>query len=348
MRRYVAFLDILGFKEQLKVLNQKDAKLFIQKFSSSAAKEWERMEITCVNGYIVSDSFILYTCDISNKSLIQLLDLIKKICQREFVENDILIRGAVAKGEFDKIEAKELSSLQKGLIVGQAYVDAYLLEGSIKTAGIALADEVFEDAEVCSYCADCFYEQINGKDVCVMRCFNFAFFTEPQNIIKFTNLAINAQWLPHYYNTIYWALKDEKPNKANTLIDSIVGSINNGDPGENWRFLDSFIKGAFNDEVNINFQKRFLAYLRNCINSKGDDYKFLSKRDGKKERVLQYIASGRGVTKKQISSYIGVSQNTTSRIINELIDDGKVIITNKGRVQFYLPANANITLGKDF
>ena len=59
MSKYVAFLDILGFKEKLKKLKQQDAKSFIGRFSTTAFEQWENMSPTLVEGYIVSDSFIL-------------------------------------------------------------------------------------------------------------------------------------------------------------------------------------------------------------------------------------------------------------------------------------------------
>ena len=84
-----------------------------------------------INGYIVSDSVILYSRDTSENSLDSHVRMIKKICRSEFARSGILICGAIAKGEFDKIPATELPKLQKQLIVGQAYVDAYLLENSV-------------------------------------------------------------------------------------------------------------------------------------------------------------------------------------------------------------------------
>ena len=53
MSKYVAFLDILGFKEKLKKLKQQDAKSFIGRFSTTAFEQWENMSPTLVEGYIV-------------------------------------------------------------------------------------------------------------------------------------------------------------------------------------------------------------------------------------------------------------------------------------------------------
>ena len=50
--------------------------------------------------------------------------------------------------------------------------------------------------------------------------------------------AVDAGWIPHYYNTLYWALLNEKPTKAISLFNGIVNCVNNGNPGENWRSLE--------------------------------------------------------------------------------------------------------------
>lgn len=91
MSKYVAFLDILGFKEKLKKLKQQDAKSFIGRFSTTAFEQWENMSPTLVEGYIVSDSFILYTRDTSTQAVSQLLTLVEKICQQEFIPTAIKI-----------------------------------------------------------------------------------------------------------------------------------------------------------------------------------------------------------------------------------------------------------------
>lgn len=174
-----------------------------------------------------------------------------------------------------------------------------------------------------------------------MRYFNFDFLNEPENIINFTNMAIDAGWIPHYYNTLYWALLNEKPTKAISLFNGIVNCVNNGNSGENWRSLDMFIKGAFHDEVNTHFQTRFLAFLRSYIVVEGNDQRFLSSRTGNEERVLRYIDSCGNVTLNQISLGVKLSQATTSRIVKNLVKDRRVRITNNGRVQVYSLAVIN-------
>ena len=114
--KYVAFLDILGFKEKLKSLEQQEAKQFISEFSSVAYQEWEKFNSSSLNGYIVSDSFIIYSNDISTNALNDIVKIVDKICKEEFSKNSILIRGAISKGSFDKLEAIELSTLSNLLI----------------------------------------------------------------------------------------------------------------------------------------------------------------------------------------------------------------------------------------
>lgn len=168
--KYVAFLDILGFKEKLKAMKHDEARQFIGHFSSTAYAVWRDMDPKHLNGYIVSDSFIIYSADTSQISLDELVQAIDTICKKEFSANSILIRGAIAKGEFDKLQAREMSTLGKGLIVGQAYVDAYLLEGTVKTTGIVLSEDVYKDLlNIGGFGKNIFSESINGSKCYILR-----------------------------------------------------------------------------------------------------------------------------------------------------------------------------------
>ena len=109
--KYVAFLDILGFKNTLKTLGQERSIEYIESYSRIVYQvfsrynrddEWQNVEKK-INGFVVSDSVVLYTNDTMKESLSDLLDIIVDLCR-----NSILIRGAIAKGEFNKIPAVEL------------------------------------------------------------------------------------------------------------------------------------------------------------------------------------------------------------------------------------------------
>ena len=53
--KYVAFLDILGFKERLKKATHADAQTYIQQFSSIIYKNFQRLGNNRINGYVFSD-----------------------------------------------------------------------------------------------------------------------------------------------------------------------------------------------------------------------------------------------------------------------------------------------------
>ena len=323
MKKYVAFLDILGFKNKLKQLGQESAKRYISAFSETAYQEWKQQSIQNVEGYIVSDSFILYTTSVTKQALYELLRIIDIICKKEFSDNKILIRGAIAKGEFEKMPAVELASLSKGLMVGQAYVDAYTLEDSAKIAGMLLTQEVYDDIREYNLQFECGEEKSSNGSNYVMRYLDFDFLSNHDNLMAFVSLAADSNWLPHYYNTLYFALKKENnPQKAYVIFDNIIGCI--GDPSESWRDIDKFIKNALDKDVMSGFQTRFLGYLREKIMKNSSIPISSVTRPKNIERVLKFIEERSNVTLSQISSTLGLSTSATSRVLDRLVNDGVV------------------------
>lgn len=264
MNKYVAFLDILGFKNKLGNITQNEAKQYIMQFSSVIYSVFQG--VNNINGYIVSDSVILYTDNTEGVSLIELIKVVEKICKTEFSLNGIIIRGAISKGEFDYVPAIELNNLQKQLIVGEAYVDAYLLESSIKTIGINLSQQVYEDLRNNNHSINTIEEKIDNNIHYVFRYITLDFLLDEKNLKRFIKLANESGWLPHYYNTIYFAMKLEKnDNKIEQVFLNIQKQVCDENPSENWRDLDLYIKNSFADGVIDEYKTRFLKHIRKCL-----------------------------------------------------------------------------------
>lgn len=269
MEKYVAFLDILGFKNKLKEFSQENAKNYIKAFSTTIYKIFQynnQLNSRKINGFIVSDSVILYTSNVSNKILNELIHIVEEICREEFSQNGIIMRGAIAKGEFDNIPAVELPKLQKQLIVGTAYVEAYLLESVVKTIGINLSKVVYEDLINCDLSINIIEERIDGEIYYVFRYITLDFLLDEKNLKRFIKLANESEWLPHYYNTIYFAMKLEKSdNKIEQVFLNIQKQVCDEKPSENWRDLDLYIKNSFADGVIDEYKTRFLKHIRKCL-----------------------------------------------------------------------------------
>ena len=260
--KYVAFLDILGFKNIMKTLSQENAINYITDFSALVYSVFQK-NYDNVKGHIVSDSVILYTNDSKDKSLISLIEIVNEICQMEFSVHGILIRGAIAKGEFDRIPAQGLSNLQKNLIVGQAYIEAYLLENTVKNIGISITREVYQDLENVDFNADITEEKIANEIHYIFRYITSDFLLKKDNLRQFVKLAQKSNWLPHYYNTIYFALKKEDNNKkVEQIFDNIQSLVCEDNPNENWRKLDLYIKNSFAVDVIDEYKTRFLRHIR--------------------------------------------------------------------------------------
>ena len=262
--KYVAFLDILGFKNRLRELEQNKAKIFISDFSGTIFSIFKSPNLKSgINGYIVSDSLILYSDDTRSTSLYNLIEVIKNICESEFIQNGILMRGAIAKGEFDRVPAIELPKLEKQLIVGQAYVDAFLLESSVKVLGVNISKDVYDDILSMGITMDVIEEKIGQETCYLFRYINSDFLLNRTNMKKFIEHAMKSKWLPHYYNAIYFAIKNVTNER---IVEQIFANIEklvcDNSPNEKWRELDLYIRNVFAEGVIDNFKVRFLKHIR--------------------------------------------------------------------------------------
>lgn len=166
--KYVAYLDILGFKDLVannspeRVYELYD-KVFTEVFThalvggqlqliseggeTSFAYDPKSID---VNSLIVSDSIILWTNDTSVDSFIRILVTVKFVLNYMY-KTGIPLRGAIVKGHLDKI-TKTLESKRDNSVttlIGSGLVKAYSLEGEQEWSGCMVDKE----------CID-FYEQI--------------------------------------------------------------------------------------------------------------------------------------------------------------------------------------------
>ena len=276
--KYVAFLDILGFKNTLDKLDHNKAQYFIKDFSNVIYKVFQYFEHNTkfgINGFVVSDSLVLYSKDTSKESLVDLIKVIEMICRNEFIDNGILIRGGLAKGYFDKIKATELLMLEKTLIVGESYVKAYKLEGSAKVIGIILSNDVYQDILNFNIRIDkgiiqnqtikskIITQKNKNQEFYLLKYIDLDFLLDGNNLNRFIDLANKSKWLEHYYNALYFAIQKErsakKKEKLFVKIENIIIDSNKNSDG---CMLDIFIENAFKDGVVRQFQVYFLKHIR--------------------------------------------------------------------------------------
>lgn len=125
---YVAFLDILGFKELAKSKNREDKKKIYTYFQliNNIINDLKQIDVKKnIGSIVISDSVILSVQTGSDQSenikiLRQLCIAVQKI-QFQLAEMNLWLRGGISNGE-------AYFSSKDSQVVGPAYVNAYLLE----------------------------------------------------------------------------------------------------------------------------------------------------------------------------------------------------------------------------
>jgi hypothetical protein len=97
------------------------------------------------------------------------------------------------------------------------------------------------------------------------------FLLEGDNLLQFVKLANKSEWLPHYYNSLYFTIKNERNDKRKEQLflkieEFIVKEYQNF----SWRMLNLFIINAFSDEVLKKFKDIFLKHIRNHLPVSGN------------------------------------------------------------------------------
>lgn len=119
---FVAFLDISGFKELMKV--DRDALEALRQLYQAGYDALR--ERNGVEGFFVSDSGILFVRDGNNRVKLQNILAAIKLINEKMLRYNYMLTTSIAFGVFDYHGKLEFEGIEKNPIYGNAYVKAFL------------------------------------------------------------------------------------------------------------------------------------------------------------------------------------------------------------------------------
>jgi hypothetical protein len=265
--RYVAFVDILGFKAMLES-DPGSAKVSLGNFIDLMYEIWRKHN--CVQSklhcLIVSDCAVIHTEDEDVNSLEALLNLLVDIFKTAIFERGLfLLRAAICKGSFEELAVDNTDgrteNFESHLFLGQAYVDAFALEGAFKGAQIAFSGDVRKSICRIKNWKTKVYNK-NKNHYC-LKWQEIGAVLNKASCKQFVKLANKSGWLDHYYatldmifeNTDEFNMIEEALYKIWRQIGECGGS--NADNSKN-----SFIMNAFSYNDSLNYTETIAEFLR--------------------------------------------------------------------------------------
>ncbi|MCQ2363951.1 MAG: hypothetical protein MJ051_00150 [Akkermansia sp.] len=137
--RFVAFLDILGFKDRVARSTHAQVLNTLQGLQKKISESMESHKEEGLQISLFSDSIVIFSKNDSRKSLISLSNVTLDI-MRYAIGEKIPMKGAIAKG-------KITCDTTKQLFFGQALIDAFQLQESTKYYGVVVHHSAEEDAK---------------------------------------------------------------------------------------------------------------------------------------------------------------------------------------------------------
>jgi len=132
--RFVAYLDIMGFKDMVARMKSEDIYILMKKLRdvlhSSTKIDWSFDKMTYLDVASFSDSIIIYSKDDSSKSLENILCSLSSIIS-EMLLCKIPFRGALSWG-------KMILDRDNSIVFGQPLIDSYFLQEELNFYGIVL------------------------------------------------------------------------------------------------------------------------------------------------------------------------------------------------------------------
>jgi len=266
--KIVAFVDTLGFKQKITALKHEAAKDVLKKFNSEIFQLWRKFEYdkdSTIQGQTFSDSLIIYTEDDSNESLLKILSFLSELYKISITKVDLPLRGGVSIGEFDRIPATNFNNLQKELVIGSAFIDAYFLESTnrIKGSKIVFRHNIHLTIEkkLQGFTSKKLVKLDNGEYLYELIWGDIEFLSKSnyEALFKFIDLGVNSRWLDHYYHTLDTFLTNEQQTDKHQIFTKILNYLSSK---YKYNSTDDYIENFFRTEGVKNLKKSFLAYLR--------------------------------------------------------------------------------------
>jgi len=149
-KRYVAFLDILGFKDYVLRHGIDDVYQRLQTLNGfrpeDGSSDYDLEEGRRIKFTIFSDSIFIFSKDDSFPNLRHFLTYVKRV-MRMALRAEIPLKGAIAYGDIVVDE-------EQNLFCGQPIIDAYLLEEDLQYMGVVFHhtfEEPFENLSGAHY-----------------------------------------------------------------------------------------------------------------------------------------------------------------------------------------------------
>lgn len=224
--KYVAFIDILGFKNYVKSHSQEESISRIGEFSEIVYGKFLNYRVVNnrdvnneIQGVVFSDGAVIFVKS-NQKNLEKILELCLDVMKEAF-QKEIMLRCGFAKGQCDDLPVRELCNLEKKLIVGEGFVNAYVTEESEKVSAIIFDKSVKDDVQNLHNKYDI---KLFGEHY-VLPWFDNTMAMNDIDLKKFYKLSSQAEWLEHYYNTL-WCVVTPNVEECEMLIER-MGKISN-------------------------------------------------------------------------------------------------------------------------
>lgn len=272
--KYVAFIDTLGFKQQLLGISHEDAKSLIQKFNQEIYRLWSELGYhndATIKGRTFSDSLVIFTEGTTIEQLRKLINFLVRLYRASLVECGLPLRGGIAVGEYDDIQATEFSNLQKGIVVGSAFIDAYALESAngIKGSKILFRQEIKLKIEksISGHQVKSVKKDSSGNEIYELNWGDIAYLVEDNytSLSRFVEIACKSKWLDHYFCTLDTFLSGESKEDKRDLYIKIIGLI---EAKYTYNELDAFIENFMQSTCSTQLKKSFLGFIREHVSKK--------------------------------------------------------------------------------